>query len=211
MTNSIDSSYLYTSYLDRAKNTGSDSLGKDDFLKILMAQLQNQDPLNPMEDRDFVSQLATFSSLEQLMNMGTSFEQFAQGQTENQLVSYSQFVGKEVTWHKLELDQDNNPVTIEGNGRVASIQYKDNMVQFILEDGTVLEPGNISQVNNDVNPVMIQNASMMIGKTITYLNEEKEEVSAKVASVSIKDGQISLQLDDEQGTNIQLTQIIKIE
>ena len=47
------------------------------FLKILVSQLQNQDPLSPMEDRDFVAQMAQFSTLEQIqnLNMGNSFGQ----------------------------------------------------------------------------------------------------------------------------------------
>ena len=45
----------------------SDSLGRDQFLKMLLAQLQNQDPLNPQDATEFTAQLATFSMLEQLM------------------------------------------------------------------------------------------------------------------------------------------------
>ena len=48
-------------------------LDKDDFLKILVTQLQHQDPTNPMQDREFIAQMAQFSSLEQMTNMSQNF------------------------------------------------------------------------------------------------------------------------------------------
>ncbi len=48
---------------------GLQQLGKSEFLKLLIAQLQHQDPLSPVQNEEFVAQLATFSSLEQLMSI----------------------------------------------------------------------------------------------------------------------------------------------
>ena len=72
-------------------------LGKDDFLNLLVTQLQHQDPLNPAESTEFTAQLAQFSSLEQLNNINddlTNMELFQTSVTNSQAVSY---IGKEIT------------------------------------------------------------------------------------------------------------------
>lgn len=50
-----------------------DNLGKDAFLNLLVAQLSNQDPLNPMEDKEFIAQMAQFSTLEQIQSLNKNF------------------------------------------------------------------------------------------------------------------------------------------
>ncbi|CAM3739906.1 flagellar hook assembly protein FlgD [Mesobacillus thioparans] len=209
MVNSINSSYLLSN-LQKNRKAGSDILGKDDFLKILMTQLQNQDPMNPMQDKDFIAQMATFSTLEQITNMGKSIDRFVQAEQQNKMISYSQFVGKEITWHKID-EADGKERIQQGTGKVASVQFKEDTVSFILEDGTVLEPSNISQINELSSENHMLQASMLIGKSITYLDENKQEKTANVLSVSFKNGKTAYLLDDENQTSIISSQITKIQ
>jgi len=73
------------------------SLGKDDFLKMLVAQLKNQDPLKPMDGTEFAAQLAQFSSLEQLTNMNTQLENLGLYQTTMNNTQAVNLLGKVVT------------------------------------------------------------------------------------------------------------------
>ena len=72
-------------------------MGKDDFLTLLVAQLQHQDPLNPSESTEFTAQLAQFSSLEQLQNIDASLNGFEVYQATLNNIQASGFIGKSVT------------------------------------------------------------------------------------------------------------------
>ncbi|MFS0782298.1 flagellar hook assembly protein FlgD [Bacillus sp. 1P06AnD] len=213
---SIDSSLLYTEYKKQqdAKRTPSNELGKDAFMKILLTQLQNQDINNTMDDKDFIAQLAQFSSLEQMTNMSSNFEKFASMQQESQLLAYNQFMGKEVKWHKIEeaTEPDGKPTIKEGTGIVQTIQYKNGSVVFVLQDGTTLEPANISEVNNTGSGASgnsLLQASELIGKKITWKKDD-QELEAVVKSVFMKDSKIQYELNDQNGTTITADQITKI-
>lgn len=215
----IDTSLYLANNPAQIKQTGNSALGKDEFLKILMTQLQNQDPLNPMEDKDFIAQMAQFTSLEQMVNMTSMIEEMVQTQQASQMINYQSFVGKDVVWHKVakETDTAGEPVVETGTGTIASIKFTGESVQFILSDGTVLEPANISELTssstgtsggNEISSNPLVEASYLIGRTVTW-GEEGSEQSASVKSVSMKDGQVWLQLMNEE--KIAASSLTKIE
>ncbi|WP_046175052.1 flagellar hook assembly protein FlgD [Domibacillus indicus] len=215
----IDPSLYLANNPAQTKQTGNSALGKDEFLKILMTQLQNQDPLSPMEDKDFIAQMAQFTSLEQMVNMTSMIEQMVQAQTASQMINYQSFVGKNVVWHKLtdQTDENGQPVVETGNGTVDSIKFSGESVKFTLTDGTELEPANISELTGSgsgssagsvtsSNPLV--EASYLIGRTVTWGTDGSEQ-SAAVQSVSMKDGQVWLQLVN--GEKIASSTLTKIE
>lgn len=202
-------------YLDNkaktTKSTGSSELGKDAFLKILMTQLQNQDPTKPMDDAQFISQMAQFSSLEQMTNLTTAFKEFAAIQEQSQKIEFSNFVGKEVKWHELteELDADGKPITSEGTGSITGIKFVEGSVEFTLADGKVINPGNISEVlSGSSNSNNLVDASMLIGKTVGYQNGDTVS-SGVVQSVSKKDGSVVYNLAGD--VSIKAEQFVSIQ
>ena len=73
------------------------AMGKDDFLRLLVAQLRHQDPLNPAESTEFTAQLAQFSSLEQLHNINETLDHFRVYQSASNNIQSAGFLGKTVT------------------------------------------------------------------------------------------------------------------
>lgn len=76
--------------------SGKADLGKDAFLQLLVAQLKHQDPLNPMDDKEFVAQLAQFTSLEQLMGINTGVTAMNDSFKQQQMMNAVSFIGKDV-------------------------------------------------------------------------------------------------------------------
>jgi flagellar basal-body rod modification protein FlgD len=106
----------------------NNDLGKDEFLKLLVAQLGNQDPLNPMDDKEFIAQLAQFSSLEQQISANKNLEMLAIGQTALANSQITDLIGKKVRVQttSMEIDKDGEApdFNFELRGNAASIQIK---------------------------------------------------------------------------------------
>jgi flagellar basal-body rod modification protein FlgD len=76
------------------RNEGG-TLLQDDFLKLFVAQLQHQDPMNPMSDSDFLAQMASFSTVEQVSNVAASNTQIVDSLSSSTAIT---LIGKTVTW-----------------------------------------------------------------------------------------------------------------
>ncbi len=138
---------LYLKSQPERKSKG-DVLGKDDFLRILMTQLQNQDPMNPMQDKDFIAQMATFTSLEQMTNMNKMLEQFIMSQSADNILKYSEMIGKQVEWSNTKVDEEGNETIELKQGIVKSIYQKGSEIYLEMEDGSTISSLAFSKVTN---------------------------------------------------------------
>ncbi len=78
------------------------NLDRDAFLKLLITELRNQDPLKPMEDKDFIAQLAQFSSLEQMQRLNMTFETVSKNEAATRAFA---MIGKKVDYVGAEGDE----------------------------------------------------------------------------------------------------------
>lgn len=126
--------------------TPSPELGKDEFMKILMTQLQNQDPTDPMDDKEFISQMATFSSLEQMMNMASSIDTLVQSQLVSPVVKYSHMIGKKVSYQAYDEETGENGDTETSN--IVAVSQKDGWAILELENGEKVYADSITQISD---------------------------------------------------------------
>jgi len=106
-TTAISSATTPTSADSAASTTGSNTLGKDDFLKLLTAQLSNQDPLQPVDNQSFIAQLAQFSSVEQLQNVSSQLDTLLTAAASANQMSATSLVGKNVAFNADGVDVAN--------------------------------------------------------------------------------------------------------
>lgn len=99
---------------------------KEQFLKMLVAQISNQSPTNPMDDKDMVSQLAQFSSIEQAIETNSKLEALEHAQNINTKLSVASLIGKQASASTSTVSVNTegaaNPVSFELGGRAKSVQ-----------------------------------------------------------------------------------------
>lgn len=165
---------------------------KDMFLKLLVSQLQNQDPLNPQDDKEFLSQMATFTSLEQMQNMNQTLTQSQGFSTIGKYIvgSYEDGAGKMVP-----IEGRVEGVTMK-NGE-AWLSVGENLVALskvenVYEDYSVVNTTN-ENINNITDIINNQQTMNLIGKNIQAILVDKDGnatsfVEGKVDFVKFADG-----------------------
>ncbi|MDR1062074.1 MAG: hypothetical protein LBL83_12915 [Clostridiales bacterium] len=139
----VDNNAFVQQIIDKGKadassrNTGE--LGKEDFLNLLVLQLRYQDPLNPMEDKEFIAQMAQFSSLEQMQNMNASV---------NAAKGFS-MIGKYVA---ATLSDESTGLNQEVEGHVESVAISGSKT-YVIVDGKQVPIENVYSISDGYNPL----------------------------------------------------------
>src|SRR5690606_6565634 len=98
MNISVGNSLLDQYQLDQGRFAKGDELGKNEFLELLVAQLNNQDPLAPQENGEFIAQLAEFSTVEGIEKMNSSIDAMASSFQASQALQASPVAGRAVVF-----------------------------------------------------------------------------------------------------------------
>ncbi len=96
MTSISDIASIVNGNSTTTDTSSSSELGQEDFLKLMTVQLQNQDPFKPMEDGQFIAQMAQFSTASGIGELQESFSEFASSINGNQILEYSNLIDREV-------------------------------------------------------------------------------------------------------------------
>lgn len=129
---------------DLYKDGPHNQMGKDEFLKLLTYQLQNQDPMNPMDQSKFTGELAQFSQLEQLANLNKKFDETNKAQGIQDKFYAASFVGKKVVTNgstmNLKRDGDSGDILFKLDAPAAKVMVrvldeKNNVIGEIWKEG----------------------------------------------------------------------------
>lgn len=161
-----------------ATNSGS-ALGKDEFLKILLTQLKYQDPLEPMDDKEFISQMASFSALEQMTNLNTSFTDLAKTVNDtllpNLVLQQSiNLIGKEVSYTSNTDDAGGTETLV---GTIQSVILKQGVPYYLINNKEVAI-ANVTKINQNglgINDQILLEILNTLDEMNSFLSPEEGE------------------------------------
>ena len=149
------SDYQATKNQEKAANKKNDALGKDAFLQLLVTQMKYQDPLDPQDNSEYLSQLAQFSALEQMTNVSKGLENVSKivdNINSSVLIGQlSSMIGQPVQWNTVVKGEDGKPMK-DANGKVKTQSYEGKIIGVSITDG---QPSVIADVNGKTHQVQV--------------------------------------------------------
>jgi len=125
------------------------NLGKDAFLKLLVAQMENQDPLNPQSNEEFIAQLSQFTQVEQLLNLNDNFDSLYMAMNSVNNTSMTQLLGKNVVYAGDEFSYSGEgSYKLHYNAESASSTSK---ITIFDQDGSVVYSGSVGALREGEN------------------------------------------------------------
>lgn len=206
MADSVNSAYLtgadqiqanYEKYKDKFVDSNKELVNQETFLQLLVAEMSNQDPLEPTSNTEFISQLATFSSM-----------QYMQDSSKYSMANYaSSLAGKTVTATKMEgkkavvktgvvekvVAGKNNTYTLTIDGET----YNLSQVTSVLDSNTKTDSSTTNSPLGD----SIAKAASLVGMYVTVKNGTSSS-QGWIDSIKVKDGKITAVLVDADGKSI---------
>lgn len=200
------------------KETASNQLGQDEFLKLMITQLQNQDPMQPMDDGQFIGQMAQFSTVEEIGGMSKSLETLAETLTASTALQASTMVGRSVLVEG-EYGSLSEGQSMKG-GVELSAPINNGFVQIFNASGQLVREMPLGPRGQGV-ALFEWDGAMSDGSTAEpgtyfiragFMNGETEEalptyMTSRVASVTLNAGGSSAEVTTEDGQQVRLSQI----
>ncbi len=158
-----------------------DNVSHEDFLMLLVTQMQNQDPLNPMQDTDMMAQ---FAQLQQLDNQKVMTDAMVDMRHEYAVQGASSLIGKEVTSKDLD--------GYDATGVVVNTFTDDGSVRLTLDNGTIVTYEDITKVSDMDEAPDINAASAMVQKYVVGVDANAKAFEGIVKNITTQNGQIYL-------------------
>ncbi|MEG6585885.1 flagellar hook capping FlgD N-terminal domain-containing protein [Dendrosporobacter sp. 1207_IL3150] len=161
-------SNVNTSATNQGTRKANDEMGKDEFLQLLVTQLRYQDPMNPMEDKEFISQMAQFSSLEQMQNMNSNLL----------TTQASGMIGNRVKWN-------DSSTYAEKTGVVGGVSVINGQPKLVVYSDVTIANGKL------------QSDESLMGKTVKWLDSDSKEHTGVVTNIQNDEGKQKLVIDEK--------------
>jgi len=177
--------------------TGTSNLGKDDFLRLLVTQLQHQDPLNPTDDTQFIAQMAQFSSLEQMQNLYNIGE----------IQEANSLIGRYVKAQEYQTPGEPDLVY----GQVYGVRSESGVNYLLLDGGREVKVSDVVS-SMDGNGLTAE-LTDMVGKTVAVRVYDNKGQVVNLREVTVKSYQINNgapYIISDQGESIPLADVWQV-